>query len=330
MWFRDLFGFDEVSPEQVRRNLSVDGMRLHSNVNGRSFQHGTLEVDSLAALREKAPQPERFQGQLKVKEFIGDVQFLHELAGNRHALFQAASQFNLLEMVHPQVTPEQGIGRYEYDRTQGPACAIACGAGTAYRNYFVPVNGATGQTAERQIDCLDLMGSELNNDALGLWKMSNGYVLSNEAGLVHIAAVLRDMDDAARQRLKGKLKIGLQWDTEVTLADPAQIVSQAYCSALPLAYSHVDANRWEPFARLTLEATYEATLHAALINLEQRGSNLVYLTLAGGGAFGNPSAWIVDAIAQALRKFKDAPLDVRIVSYGSSDPMVKSLVEGSW
>lgn len=73
--------------------------------------------------------------------------------------------------------------------------------------------------------------------------------------LAHIATVLHDMNDAVRQRLKGKLRIGLQWDTEVTLADPAQIVSQAYCSALPLAYSHVDGGLWEPFARLILEAT---------------------------------------------------------------------------
>ncbi|MCK5683507.1 hypothetical protein KAJ27_05280 [bacterium] len=51
-------------------------------------------------------------------------------------MFQVASQFNLLEMVSPGVTPEEGVGRYEHDHTQGPACAIACGVGTIYRNYF--------------------------------------------------------------------------------------------------------------------------------------------------------------------------------------------------
>jgi hypothetical protein len=37
--------------------------------------------------------------------------------------------------------PEQGVGRYENDFTQGPACAVSAGAGTIYRNYWVPVNG---------------------------------------------------------------------------------------------------------------------------------------------------------------------------------------------
>ena len=215
---------------------------------------------------------------------FSDVQDLHCIKGSRHALFQAASQFNLLEMVSPQVTPEQGIGRYGYDRTQGPACAIACGAGTAYRNYFVPVNGQLGQTKDEQIDCLDLIGAALGNKELGLWKMSNGYVMSNAAGLQHIGKRLNAMGPHGREQVKGKLKIGLQWDTEVTLIGNGQRVSQAYCSALPVAYSHVAADRWEPFARLVLEATYEATLYAALINMEMRGSNIVYLTLVGGGA----------------------------------------------
>ncbi len=52
------------------------------------------------------------------------------------ALFQVASQFNLLKMIGPSVTPEDGVTRYESDRTQGPACAIAAGAATIYGNYF--------------------------------------------------------------------------------------------------------------------------------------------------------------------------------------------------
>lgn len=329
MWFQELFGFEEETPEQVRENLVLQGEVLHSNVNGRSFQCGTLEIATLEELRAKAPRPGDFTDAIHIREFVGDVQDLHCIKGSRHALFQAASQFNLLEMVSPQVTPEQGIGRYMYDRTQGPACAIACGAGTAYRNYFVPVNGQLGQTKDEQIDCLDLIGAALGNKELALWKMSNGYVMSNEAGLQHIGKRLNAMGPHGREQVKGKLKIGLQWDTEVTLMGNGQRVSQAYCSALPVAYSHVETNLWEPFARLILEATYEATLYAALINMEMRGSNIVYLTLVGGGAFGNPPAWIIDAITQAFGKFKNVPLDVRIVSYGSSDPMVKSVADGS-
>ena len=74
------------------------------------------------------------------------------------ALFQVASQFNLLEMTGPSVTPEDGVTRYSHDHTQGPACAIAAGAATIYRNYFAPVDGQSGQTRERQLDAFAIGG----------------------------------------------------------------------------------------------------------------------------------------------------------------------------
>ena len=91
---------------------------------------------------------------LSLREVVADVKHLHQQPSNAGALFQVASQFNLLEMAHPTITPEQGVGIYEGDETQGPACAMAAGAGTIYRNYFVVVNGHPGQTTTSQIDCL--------------------------------------------------------------------------------------------------------------------------------------------------------------------------------
>ncbi|KPA85480.1 hypothetical protein ABB37_01771 [Leptomonas pyrrhocoris] len=65
---------------------------------------------------------------------VGESGALHLRFPN--AFFQVASQFNSLEFVSPDVTPEDGVTHYVYDRTQGPACALACMAGTAYRNYL--------------------------------------------------------------------------------------------------------------------------------------------------------------------------------------------------
>jgi hypothetical protein len=94
------------------------------------------------------------------------------------ALFQVASQFNLLEMTGPSVTPEDGVTIYQHDRTQGPACAIAAGAAIIYRNYFARVNGAEGQTKERQLDGLADLGlslsKALSQPVDALWKMRNG------------------------------------------------------------------------------------------------------------------------------------------------------------
>ena len=34
--------------------------------------------------------------------------------------------------------PEDGVTVYSSDPTQGPACALACAAGSVYRNYYCP------------------------------------------------------------------------------------------------------------------------------------------------------------------------------------------------
>ena len=48
-------------------------------------------------------------------------------------MFQVASQFNVLEMVSPDVGPEAGVTGYQHDKTQGPACAMSCPAATVFR-----------------------------------------------------------------------------------------------------------------------------------------------------------------------------------------------------
>jgi hypothetical protein len=327
MWFKGLVGFDEISPQNVRENLTIEETRLKSNVNGRSFQFGTLEIPSLEELKLQAAKINVPQGKIQVSEIVGNVQELHRDESNRNALFQAASQFNLLEMVGPEVTPEQGVDMYERDYTQGPACAIACGAGTIYRNYFVPLNQELGQSLHNQIDCLALVGKQLQKDKLLLWEMRNGYALLNQEGLLNINAQIHKLSFQEREHLKGKLKIGIQWNTEVTISESKHLVSQAYCSALPVAYSQIESIYWESFARLILEATYEATLYTALINLNNTGCHKVYLTLVGGGAFGNDMGWIIDSLHSSLVKFKDSPLDVQIVSYGVSNQDVSVMIK---
>ena len=124
MWFEELVGFAETSPAEVRAKLSVDGETMTSSVNGRRTGCGTLERPSLAELRERTERAGvRTGGRLSLREVVGDVATLHRDPANAGAFFQAASQFNLLEMVSPSVTPAAGIAGYENDHTQGPARA---------------------------------------------------------------------------------------------------------------------------------------------------------------------------------------------------------------
>jgi predicted DNA-binding transcriptional regulator YafY len=327
MWFKDLTGFDEESPDQVRANLIVKGDRIISKVNNRSYVFGELEIVSLRELRERV-EAEAFESDEKIciREVVGDVRDLHCEGDNEGALFQVASQFNLLEMVSPDVTPEDGVDRYEADATQGPACAIACGAGTIYRNYFADVNGRKGQTGDNQIDCLSDIGEALGNVDGSLWTMKNGYALVSRDGLLEIDKKLKAMSAEEREELKGKLRVGIMWNTEVTAKEIGQLVSQIYCSALPVAYCDAEPELWEEFASLVLEAAYEAAFYAAVENSISNSSSKLFLTLLGGGAFGNDEKWILGAIRKACMKFIDFDLDVKIVSYSQSKPSVSKLI----
>ena len=325
-WFETLTGFPEESPPQVRENITVDGQTLTSHGNGKVFVYGQLETPTLAELRERIRASGHQRGKLSVREVVVNVQHLHTDVANAGSLFQVASQFNLLEMVSPHVTPEHGVGIYEHDRTQGPACAIAAGAGTIYRNYFANVNGQTGQSADNQIDCLADVGAALGNTENRLWEMRNGYALVSHSGLVAIAQHLQASSESELDRLRQLLRIGIQWNTQVTLDDSKHTASQAYCSALPVAYSRHPSQLWAAFARLILEAAYEATICTAILNAMSHGSNRLFLTLLGGGAFGNETAWIIGAIQRVLTLYKEVELDVAIVSYGSPNPDIQQLV----
>lgn len=244
-WFHHLVGFRETTGDEVRAQLVVDGDVFTSLANGRTLTYGSLATPSLAELRASTTgRP----GPLSVSEIVADVAELHADPQNEGALFQVASQFNLLEMVNQHITPERGVTGYAADRTQGPACAVACGAGTIYRNWLVPIGNSIGQSETTQVDCLKDLGKTLGNDDGRLWTMTNGYALATPGGL----------------------------------------------------------------------ADYEATLLAGVANAERTGNKRLYLTLLGGGAFGNVESWILEAMERAFDRCCDADLDVAVVSYSQS------------
>jgi len=330
-WFESLTGFAELSYGETQSRLEVSGDKLRSTVNQRAYGSGELRLASLDALRKEGkPLRDELSGTLALRNVTGDVRAMHRDEANAGALFQVASQFNLLEMIGPTVSPEDGVTRYERDRTQGPACAMAAGAATIYRNYFVEVDGEAGQTSERQLDGLEDLGVALGNVDGSLWQMKNGYALPSEEGLVAIDETLAAADEARRDELRSLLRIGVHSNVEVTdlpaEATP-QHVSQAFCSALPVRYARLPTQRWARFATLVLEAAYEATLWAGLLNAQRNGSRLVFLTQLGGGAFGNEPAWIHNAIHRAIALFGDTALDVRIVSYRDAPPDLEALVQ---
>jgi hypothetical protein len=159
---RDMFTLDTSDPENHR---------LMSKANNKWFNVGRLTTPDLALLREQVtrqgqrsaqpPPPVRknasdssLGGIYIVHEAVSDVLPLH--SQYPRATFQAASQMNCLEFPNQYATsflthmtidcnilrmhtvPEDGVTIYAADPTQGPACALACAAGSVYRNYFCP------------------------------------------------------------------------------------------------------------------------------------------------------------------------------------------------
>lgn len=330
-WFEKLTGFRESDYPTTRAGLEVVNGKLRSRINGKAYGIGKRELVSLADLRRRAQGAMSPPLPSTLTILRGDVRAMHRTPEHAGALFQVASQFNLLEMTGPMVTPEHGVTRYQDDPTQGPACAIAAGAATIYRNYFAEVDGLDGQTHERQLDGLALVGTYLCN-ALGktqpaLWHMRNGYAMCTRDGLAIISAHLAALDPRHKDDLRALLCIGVHTNVQVTdlPADSIGFVSQAFCSALPVAYAERPNHGadWAPFATLILEAAYEATLWAAVLNARHTGSRTVFLTRLGGGAFGNDDKWIHAALRRALQLTKMAGLDIRLVSFGT--PSVATL-----
>lgn len=320
-WFNDLTGFEERSYLDTQSKFTIDAGRLNSLVNGRSWAIGEFEMASLSDLKRRAERAHTRDGKAAVRIIQGDVRKLHTAPEYAGALFQVASQFNALEMIGPEISPEDGITRYQNDRTQGPACAMAAGPATVFRNYFVPVDGRVGQTRDRQLNSLSSLGSvlstALNVSVADLWTMKNGYALCSRDGLKTISDYLSGLDAEQLNELRGQVAIGIQRGVEVTEpgAPWGHLVSQAFCSALPVAYTSIPSVHWRAFAIFILEGAYEATLWEAVLNAAAGGSNTVLLTLVGGGAFGNETEWIFAAIRNSLERIGAHQLDIRIVTF---------------
>ena len=290
-WFSNLFHFSERKGPRgeltdLHKFLEIeeraDGLVMRSKISGYEYGVGRFECPSLAELRADpvVAKAKARGGQLRLSIECGDVAAIHADPRNALATFQAASQFNCLEFVGPDVVPEDGVTGYSSDRTQGPACSIACGPATVYRNYFVRGNGLpagqVGQSTGAMIDNLADLNRALGNEDGRMMTVRGGYTLASDAGLNALSEEIAARDS---EELKSLLKVGVHSGVEVT-ADrwgtqpvgrasfdeppgPGHKVTQVFASACSVNYSRNHSQLWQPISQLVLEATYEATLMVA-------------------------------------------------------------------
>jgi hypothetical protein len=320
-YFRTVFGFDEKEYKVTKKKLKKKYENENGKINGISC--GDLKVVSLIT----PIHPSRISGNVKLSHVFGDVR--NFIRSYPNATFQVASQANLLEMIDPFVTPEQGISIYENDETQGPICAIAAPTATAYRNYLVEMpDKSIGQTSTQQInifnDFHDYIASLVpEGTSLPLFNMRNGYVMfDNEKQLNIINCELIKSPDI-RRIARSLIKVGIHSD--VGVADYTQNpckemhqITQVFCSGLPIEYNNLAKKLWYGFSEIILEAMYENTL---MVAVEQNKKNNkfepCFLTLIGGGVFGMKHSQIKRAIVRACNiiAVKGHKLDVRVIHY---------------
>lgn len=243
-WFKTLFGTEELRVYQELKDkfaLSSDHSILKSLENGKVFHIGKFTTPTLQELRNESKQHLKGGDRKLTYEHIvaGDAFPMHYQYPN--AVFQAASQFNCLEFSSSKTTPERGVEIYQYDNTQGPACAMACAAGTVYRNYFVDVDALKaggscrsagpfdqeyvqdtrklGQTIRNQLNNLDELEALLHNYEHNFWYLENGYTFS--ADLNRLLGLNDYLDEhffsaGKRDELLARIKIGVHSNVGVT------------------------------------------------------------------------------------------------------------------
>jgi len=201
----------------------------------------------------------------------------------------------------------------------------------------------TGQSAHRQADMLSGFSRAIGNitsegseGSTIFWDMKGGYMMSSSERLGKIPwSTFHNSDNESTENrydeLMQTIRIGVHEDIQVThcggfgskaIQHTDMRVTHCLSSAVPVTYNAGSTRMrdWEPLARIILKASYECVFHTAILNMMRHngegGSHKIFLTLVGGGVFGNRGSWIKDAIMHCCTRFKNFGLEVFLVYYG--------------
>ena len=249
-----------------------------------------------------------------------DIIEMHATAAymESRAMFQAASQFNYLEMINPNKIPSHGITDYIYDNTQGPSCALATAPATFYRNWYL----TTGDHTNHQMNGLKTIMNKLNENR-ELITIQNGYIIGGR-DLQNISDWIKYTSFSNFDELEiyiiNNMKIGITLDSQVVFnKHPSKEYSRlsenlticnSWCSAIALGYD-MKSDLMIPIASAVLKAAYKATLLTAILH----DIKIVYLTMLGGGVFCNPPNIIINAIKEAVYSIKNYPIHIILLHY---------------
>jgi hypothetical protein len=253
-----------------------------------------------------------------------DVGSLQANPDNKGATFQVASNFNCLEFVDHNDSASKGISKYIYDLTQGPAASISASPGTVYRNYFIPHNQDGGKYTGQLKQQINLL------DKFPYLTIRNGYIIFSDEEVAYLKSMNLNYEDFSDIQVGIQKKVqvtsGLKRGGKITLCkSEEQIINQVFTAALNLGglnskYSKIP--EIQKLAKFLLKGAYMATIFSAIENANNqpasfKGRNKLYLTLIGGGVFGNEHSWIAEALYSCIDLIKQSGLQIYLIIYAS-------------
>jgi len=315
LWFQNVTGTTE---KEFRLDMGkymklVDGKIEFHHPNGEKIRAGHFQLlrlgDMMANIESRGknvkPYP-HFEIVTRLDNaslrFV-DVSHIQALPENNGALFQVASNFNGTEAQTELQDPdsENFTTKYIYDKTQGPAASISAGGAAVSRVYGVWMKDKPdkpdewAQTEKRQVNFLEALPEH--------FPVTNGYVTCKDPN--------PRFPVKQWKKLLGMYQIGFHQSVQVTsgyrFADTRhknQTIDQCFCAAMNLQQGGTGARNkglpdGEIKAQFLLDAAYHGTYLTALTHKKQQ----LFLTMIGGGAFGNDKAWIFDSIFYAHQKW---------------------------
>ena len=278
-----------------------------------------------------------------------DVAYIQSLTENEGCMFQAASNFNGIETISEYSYPDADsfVTDYIDDMTQGPAASISAGAGAISRvllPFYDAEKGAHewGQTKTQQVEMLA--------DVSEYFTVKNGYIVQNGSektvdadlscqenrDLVNKVKVLVHVDEEVvygpRELMKEAITcIGKDDDNEASRTQPNHKICQVFCAAMNMGqgesgFKNAGIEGSGVKAKLLLEAAYRGTYLAAI----RHGCPKLFLTLIGGGVFGNSQTAIMDIIEKvhmdtACTEKNNVIEEVHVVMFNEPSGMVPFL-----
>lgn len=309
-WFYKTFQFHEMKPFEKTKRAFQQLLTKDNKINGIDAGKFTTYANSLVWYYTHQYTRKAKKATIRFENIVGSAIDIHHICHQGDTI-QVASQLNCLEMTDPSKTREDGITIYEYDKTQGPACAMCAPAGLAYRNYLLDNIPDTSYELKR------FLNSQSNNIA-GSWRVENGYfIIDTQDQLIEINNILKT-SQMIRREARGSIACGLHTGQGVCIdgENLNKYVNHVYCSGLPISYHNpqkINPELWLGLSELFLEAIYENTILLACYN----ESSVCYLTAVGGGAFGMRPEQIARAIRRACNVVANAgfSIDVKMVHY---------------